>query len=134
MQWHHRRSIRLIIILSSNASNEQQIMAKSSKRLGKSNNGSGSVKKKKQEAPFNESFLLTAMKEGYEKKRILIKAVNIYNKGKIPSGEENLLFQYHIDTVNQDLKTASITFDSRCIGKGEEIFRNYQDTDGGGGG
>lgn len=46
-----------------------------------------------------------ALKGKYVGKRILLTAAFLYGR-RIPVGEENLLFQYHVASVNDDNKTA----------------------------
>ena len=73
------------------------------------------------------NVMFTAMKGGYDKKRILVKARSLYDL-QVPAGEENLYFQYTIVTVNDDLRTATMKFDSKCIEKGSDSFRMPQAT------
>ena len=106
--------------------------SKSSKSSSKEDGGKkGSTKKTKKfkQGQFDTKFMLSSMNNSHQGKRVLIKAKNIYT-GKIPEGEEKILFQYSIVEVNDDLKTAVITFDDRMVEKGGDRFVNYQDTSG----
>ena len=55
--------------------------------------------------------ILAGMNTVYGGRRILLKATDIYARSRIPEGEETYLFQYHINEVNADRKTATIKFD-----------------------
>eukprot|EP00957_Ditylum_brightwellii_P142809 10881038-Ditylum_brightwellii.AAC.1 len=61
--------------------------------------------------------MLSSMNNAHQGKRVLVKAKNIYTD-KIPEGEKTILFQYSIVEVNDDLKTAVISFDDRMVEKG----------------
>jgi hypothetical protein len=49
---------------------------------------------------------------------------------RIPDGEENLLFQYHVASINDDNKTAVIEYDEKAITNGHHQFTNYPDVTG----
>ena len=56
---------------------------------------------------------------------ILQHAKDLYGKGNVPKGEENLLHQYSIISLNIDMATAVIAYDQKCITKGGDKFRDY---------
>lgn len=70
-----------------------------------------------------------ALKGKYAGKRILLTATFLYGR-RIPEGEENLLFQYHVTSINDDNKTAIIEYDEKCIVNGDHQFTSYPDTTG----
>ena len=61
-------------------------------------------------------------KEQYIGKRLLLQARNFYS-GRVPRGEDELLFQYGITDINEDCKTAQIEYKSKCIVDGGVGFR-----------
>lgn len=78
-------------------------------------------------ASKNQQLILSTLRQAHDGRRILLPAKQLY-KGKVPAGEEHLLFQYSIDTVNNCGKTATITFDNKCIINGGDQFQNYPNT------
>jgi hypothetical protein len=77
----------------------------------------------------SSSQLNEALKGKYVGKRILLTAAFLYGRC-IPAGEENLLFQYHVASVNDDNKTADIDYDERAIINAHHKFTSYPDVDG----
>jgi hypothetical protein len=43
----------------------------------------------------------------------------------VPDGEEAHLFQYSVQNVNNDCKTATIDFDEKFIVENRDFFQNY---------
>lgn len=74
----------------------------------------------------NPAQLNEVLTNSYRGKRILLTAAFLYGR-RIPRGEEDLLFQYHINAVNSDNKTATIDYDDRCIKNGDHVFQSYPD-------
>ncbi len=62
-------------------------------------------------------------------KRILLHAQDLYSDEKVPKGEETLLHQYSVLSLNGDMATAVITYDEKCIINGGDKFRDYPLTD-----
>ena len=62
-------------------------------------------------------------------KCILLRAQDLYSDGKVPKGEETLLQQYFVLSLNGDMATAVITYDEKCINNGGDKFRDYPLTD-----
>ncbi len=58
---------------------------------------------------------MESMKSKYKGKRILLKAQDIYPWGKAPPEEEEMLFQYSIASIDEDLQSAVIEYDGKCI-------------------
>jgi hypothetical protein len=74
----------------------------------------------------NNVFLFSSLRKTHNRKRsILLRAKAIYN-GTVPDGEEAHLFQYSVQNVNNDCKTATIDFDEKCIVENGDFFQNYQ--------
>jgi hypothetical protein len=85
--------------------------------------GSGSSSKKKK-SPTQQQLLSVPSKESnkikfcealsckYAGRQILLKATNLYGRS-CPKEEADLLFQYHILSMNADCETATIHFDER---------------------
>lgn len=103
------------------------------KRASSAAGASSSAKKKKQQQVKmgqlfnNKAFLRQSLKDAHEGKRLLLTASALYTAA-IPDGEKDLLFQYSITTINNDTKTATISFDNRCIKEGGDSFQNYPNT------
>jgi hypothetical protein len=57
-------------------------------------------------------------------KRILLRAKDLYG-GNVPKGEENVLHQYSILSINADIVSAVISYDQKCITEGGDKFRDY---------
>jgi hypothetical protein len=103
-----------------------------SKRDHPVNSGSGSSSKKKKQ-PTKQQILSVPSKQNnknefcealsckYIGKRILLKATNLYCRS-CPKEEVDLLFQYHILSVNADCETASIYFDEKAIRQDDHKF------------
>jgi hypothetical protein len=66
----------------------------------------------------------------YKGRRILLRAQDIYGRGKVPEGEEDYLFQYIIDSINEDCKTAVLKYEEKSITNGGDQFTNYPDITG----
>jgi hypothetical protein len=62
-------------------------------------------------------------------RHILLCAQHLYSDGKVPKGEETLLHQYSVLSLNGDMATAVITYDEKCIIYGGDIFGDYPLTD-----
>ena len=100
-----------------------------------SSSAASSSKKQKQQTFFNanplasknQQLILDTLRQAHDGRRILLQSKQLY-KGAIPAGEEHLLFQYSVDTVNDCGKTATITFDNKCIINGGNQFQNYPNT------
>ncbi len=98
----------------------------------------GSSKKRKSNLPSffagnhnkDEVCSVLTLSKKYIGKWILLMAADIYSRGRVPSDEENMLFQYYVVSVNKDFKTAVIAYDDRCIQEGGDQFMNYPDTTG----
>jgi hypothetical protein len=93
-------------------------------------------KKKKKPPPNKQSSLLSYKKDklkfnevltrSYVGKRILLTSQYLYGR-HVPEGEEDLLFQYHVLSINDDNATATIDYDNRCIRDGHHKFQSYPD-------
>ena len=57
---------------------------------------------------------MQSMKNKYVGQCILLNASCMYN-GRTPRDEGNMLFQYSIIGINEDLKTSSIDFDENAL-------------------
>ena len=83
---------------------------------------------------FNSSTkeqIMNSMNSRFIGKRILLKALDIYGgRGKVPPGEEDFLFQYHLVSINNDCKSALLHYDEKCIKNGGDRFTSYPDTTG----
>ena len=77
----------------------------------------------------SDKAILDGMNLTYKGSRILLKAKDIYPRGQIPAGEEPYLFQYHIEKINPDRKTATLKFDEMYVVDGDHRFLNYALTD-----
>ena len=92
-------------------------------------------KKKKKIQPKINAFqadgakLNEVLNTKYKGKRILLDAKYLYGR-HIPTGEEELLFQYQIALVNNDNETAEIEYQDKCVTDGDHVFTNYPDTSG----
>jgi hypothetical protein len=62
-------------------------------------------------------------------RHILLHSQDLYGEGNIPKGEETLLQQYSIISLNTDMATAVIAYDEKCITKGCDKFCDYPLTD-----
>jgi hypothetical protein len=98
--------------------------------------GRSPAKKKKKPPPNKQSSLLSYKKDKhkfnevltrtYVGKRILLTSQYLYGR-RVPEGEEDLLFQYHVSSVNDDNTTATIDYDNKCIRDGHHEFQSYPD-------
>jgi len=70
---------------------------------------------------------IESLKLSHSVKRILLEAKNIYDRGRIPHGEEEYLFLYRITNINEDGTTAVIEYESKFVLKGGDIFQSYPD-------
>lgn len=90
-------------------------------------------KKNKQDLPTlfgaNRQDLLRGLSATHVGRRILLSAKDLYGAGNVPIGEENLLHQYSIVSLNTDMATAVIAYDEKCITEGGNKFRDYPLTD-----
>jgi hypothetical protein len=62
-------------------------------------------------------------------KHILLCAQDLYSDGKVTKGEEMLLHQYSVLSLNGDMATAVITYDEKCIITGGDKFCDNPLTD-----
>lgn len=104
------------------------------KRASSSSVASSTKKKKKQTffnanplASKNQQLILSTLNQAHDGRCILLQSKQLH-KGTIPAGEEHLLFQYSVDTVNDCGKTATVTFDNKCIVNGGNQFQNCPNT------
>lgn len=67
---------------------------------------------------------MKSMHDKFTGKGILLKDSQMYN-GNTPRGEETFLFQYSIIPINDDLNTAFVDFDEKCIKEGGNSFQAY---------
>jgi hypothetical protein len=74
----------------------------------------------------NLAQLNQVLSSSYVGKRVLLIAASLYGR-RIPTEEEEILFQYHIGAVNSNNKTATIKYDNKCIKDGDHIFQSYPD-------
>lgn len=96
--------------------------------------GASSGKKQKTQQDItgllgSKKMLLTGLNKKYKGQRILLKASDLYARGRVPRGEEDYLFQYTIKSINDDCKTAVIEFDEQYIIDGGDKFVNYPKLD-----
>ncbi len=103
----------------------------------KSSGVDGGQPSKKSKGPLASFFnggtkeqVLDSMISRYKGRRILLKAQDIYGRGKVPCGEEEYLFQYIIDSINENCKTAVLKYEEKCITNGGNQFTNYPDVTG----
>ena len=103
----------------------------------KSSGVGGGQPSKKSKGPLAKLFnsgtkeqVLNSMNSRFTGKRILLKAQDIYGRGKVPHGEEDFLFQYNITSINKDCKTAVLQYDDKCIKNGGNQFTSCPDTTG----
>jgi hypothetical protein len=57
---------------------------------------------------------------------VLLTAASLYGR-RIPTGKEEMLFQYHIGAVNSNNKTATIEYNDKYIKDGNHVFQSYPD-------
>ncbi len=86
----------------------------------KSSGGGGQPSKKSKVAPTNffggrKEDVMESMKSKYKGKWILLKVQDIYPQGKGTPKEKEMLFQYSIAPINEDLQSAVIEYDDKCI-------------------
>ena len=103
----------------------------------KSSGVGGGQLSKKNKGPLAKLFnsgtkeqVLNSMNSRFTGKRILLKAQDIYGRGKVPHGKEDFLFQYNITSINKDCKTAVLQYDDKCIKNGGNQFTSQPDTTG----
>jgi hypothetical protein len=101
----------------------------------KSSGGGGQPSKKSKVTPTNffrarKEDVMESMKSKYKGKQILLKAQDIYAQGKVPPKEEKMLFQYSIASIKDNLQSAVIEYDDKCITNGGNQFISYPDTTG----
>jgi hypothetical protein len=68
--------------------------------------------------------ILRSLNSTHVGKRILLRAKDLYG-GNVPKGEENVLHQYSILSLNTDMTTAVIAYDEKCITEGGDKFCDY---------
>jgi hypothetical protein len=73
--------------------------------------------------------ILRSLSVTHVRKHILLCARDLYSDGKVPKGEETLLHQYSVLSLNGDMATAVITYDEKCIVNGGDKIRDYPLTD-----
>jgi uncharacterized membrane protein YkoI len=95
--------------------------AKKKKKKPPPNKQSSLLSYKKDKHKFNEVLTRT-----YVGKRILLTSQYLYGR-RVPEGEEDLLFQYHVSSINDDNATATIDYDNKCIRDGHHEFQSYPD-------
>jgi hypothetical protein len=90
-------------------------------------------KKNKQDLPRlfggSRQDLLRGLSATHVGRHILLSAKDLYGAGNVPIGEENLLHQYSIVSLNTDMATAVIAYDEKCITEGGNKFCHYPLTD-----
>jgi hypothetical protein len=69
--------------------------------------------------------ILRSLRVTHVGKHILLCAQDLYSDWKVPKGEETLLHQYSVLSLNGDMATAVITYDEECIINGSDKFRDY---------
>ena len=86
-------------------------------------------KKAKQDLPTlfggSQQDLLRGLSATHVGKRVLLHSADLYVDGNVPIGEENLLHQYSILSLNADMTTAVIVYDEKCITEGGDKFCDY---------
>ena len=93
---------------------------------------SSKKKKSQQMTLFGDSASLQAsMTKAHKGTRLLLKSTAIYPRNRVPDGEEDYLFLYVVEKVNDDLKTAVINFADRYVIEGGHQFCNYVSADNG---
>ena len=79
------------------------------------NNNNNNKKKTVQQNLFNTRRTLQAsLSTANVGKCILLPSADIYN-GRVPAGEEEHLFKYHIKAINNDCETAVLAFDESYV-------------------
>ena len=68
--------------------------------------------------------ILRSLNSTHVGKRILLRAKDLY-EGNVPKGEENVLHQYSILSVNADIVSAVNSYDQKFITKGGDKFCDY---------
>jgi hypothetical protein len=68
--------------------------------------------------------ILKSLNSTHVGKRILLRAKDLYGVA-VPKGEENVLHQYSILSINADIVSAVISYDQKCITEGGDKFRDY---------
>lgn len=70
---------------------------------------------------------IESLKLSHSGKRILLEAKNIYDRGRVPHGEEEYLFLYRISNINENGTTAVIEYEGKFVVKGGDMFQSYPD-------
>jgi hypothetical protein len=60
----------------------------------------------------------------------LVEGARYLSMEEVPLEEEEMLFQYSIASINEDLQSAVIEYDDKCITNGGNQFTSYPDTTG----
>jgi len=93
------------------------------------NNDNNNKKKTVQQSLFSTKKTLQAsLSTANVGKCLLLPSTDIYN-GRVPEGEEDYLFKYHIKSINPDCETAVIAFDESYVLDGGHEFKNYPNLD-----
>ena len=93
------------------------------------NNKNNNKKTPVQQSLFNTKRALQAsLSTANVGKCLLLPSTDIYN-GRVPKGEEDYLFKYHIKSINSDCETAVIAFDESYVLDGGHEFKNYPNLD-----
>ena len=92
-------------------------------------NNNNNNKKTAQQSLFSTKKQLQAsLSTANVGKCILLPSADIYN-GRVPAGEEEHLFKYHIKAINNDCETAVLAFDESYVLDGGHEFKNYPNLD-----
>ena len=66
----------------------------------------------------------------YENERVLLKAKECYDNGKVPPEEKEYLFEYYVSGVNKDdNNTATLKYNGKFIKNGGDTFEAYPDSE-----
>ena len=65
----------------------------------------------------------------YENERVLLKAKECYDNGKVPPEEKEYLFEYYVSGVNKDDNTATLKYNGKCWKNGGDTFESYPDSE-----
>lgn len=72
--------------------------------------------------------LQASLEKASKGKCVLLPATDIYRR-RVPEGEEEYLFKYHVKSINQDCETAVLAFDESYVLEGGHEFKNYPNLD-----
>lgn len=75
-------------------------------------------------ALIKENQVPESMSTKFVGKHVLLNASDL-DHWRIPEGEEDFLFQYHIDAVNSNYKNSTIECNGRCIENDSHYFQRY---------